>query len=1820
MGNKLGIRSFTKSIVKNLDRLSFNIVLNSLSRNCYINIPLIEGIYEPYLSLSFIYNKKPLFPNYFCGGKSLFSIYKIITYVESTNYISVIFPDNSILEFYSIDDNNLFYNSETSSRIETVKNDVGEIIGYNYFLSDNSYFYYKKDVYFPSQLHTIKDKTITLDMINNHEIVVDNERIEFNIQGNLVRQLNYYLDGILTKQTTIEYFGNKISKIKKCFNNNLIKTYVFEDNDEYLLVKYLENNESIKISFNSNNEAILIENGLIDNFDEKETLNIEYFDNRSVVTNYLNEKSVYYFSSNNLLVNESFNDRYFKSVDYINSYLLPKYIGNSIYFYENNLIVDDLTIFERFNVNLEEIIIYNSNISPLNEKYGYNIETTSEYSFITSTFSIDIECLCTYCLSFFYKTNSILDSNNYIEVEINGITFKIDHSNYIPNEYTFYSLGFCSKKVARSLTIYFRFYGNINISLSCLSFKKINYGTYYKYNSIGQLISTDKDGYFENLDYSNFKVDSIINSKNNIVFSYDIDILSSININNRTVLSFSRDGDNNIVEVSKSYPNSLKSMKETYEYFSNTRNLFSYTNTFNIKTKYDEYILNQPTKIIYSDDTYEKICLNDRLNINEKEFTNDDSSTNKISYLYDDSNLLKSFTYKDKEFKLTYNDDNLMNSIRLNNQNIVQFKFDNGLLCETKTNNSLLETYLYNDKDLLILKNEFLCDEGIYATYSYIYDEHNRLIKINKDNSLIYEYTYDLNSNLTSFKSRNFKIDYEYLLGEVCLCKYNFGNDILNYKYGYSKNKEDNIRLIDIKNRFMNNYSYLGFFETTTRLISNFSNKNKLNSDVIFNIQMPDNRIPYFECYSDHGLSYTLDMEAYYNETSGGICFFFNIPNINNEQYLFSSFDSSSGCGIYVYIKNANVYLEVVDANNVRHNLITVTNKLVKDKWNFFALSFFNRNDGVQYPDVCEYLLNINGQNYYYHQQDPRLYVDLNANPTYNIGYLKTKTSTTNYLFGKIAFIYIGRQYYFKSNVIDEYFKIISEYINCIDLELLKENKATFYENKYLEVDLSSFDVIPLFNSLNSLNGIKPSNHEVRNFDISSKDGDFSSIFNKNDDVVERGYFASGNILTYDINLNNSGTINIDFYPYMLRERRYLFELYGSKRIGVYINKNGYIELNVSSSIAETNLKVNEQSYNSLSFSFLLSTSGESIDNLILKTRTILNGVVYFKDFATTSSFINLNLSLGRKKDASSNSHSLQSNGECYPFNGYFKMISFNDAFNELSTLNSFLNSIRILHSISYCNQMDQLIEKRVFDNNINLVHKFNYKERQNIVTNILTSHIINFGNINYLNETYSYNNIGLLSNIKNINNDKNIKYLYDMKHYLTKEIDEENNIVYEYEYDDYGNIITIKTSNNNIYTNKSLSYDSLNRLISYNGDDVIYSSVNPWLIQYINGFNLTFDDNKLTRISKNNMDYSYIYDDKGFRIKKINNNTDETTEYFYEGNNLVLETCNNYKIYYYYDENNDLIGFKYNNQKYYYIRNAFKTIEKVIDNNGNIVISYRYDPYGKVIMTTKVNNAPINHFLYKGYYYDNETEFYYLLNRYYYPEICRWISPDSSEYLDAESINGLNLYAYCGNDPINRFDPSGHAFISVLVGLGIAALIGAGIGAASYTAGQLIDYAITGDFEWSWGGFFGSTIGGAVGGMIAYALPYIGIGSAAVGAFFSGAATTAGTMIGKNITDNAGYSAMDILLSSAITGVFSAVSVGVMSRIRIPGLNAGRGSYSAVSSQMYTKFRNQTISRITMRTFGKMFAAEAYSGIAGSIFEDVYDYSGAYDWVLNWF
>ena len=73
-------------------------------------------------------------------------------------------------------------------------------------------------------------------------------------------------------------------------------------------------------------------------------------------------------------------------------------------------------------------------------------------------------------------------------------------------------------------------------------------------------------------------------------------------------------------------------------------------------------------------------------------------------------------------------------------------------------------------------------------------------------------------------------------------------------------------------------------------------------------------------------------------------------------------------------------------------------------------------------------------------------------------------------------------------------------------------------------------------------------------------------------------------------------------------------------------------------------------------------------------------------------------------------------------------------------------------------------------------------------------------------------------------------------------------------------------------------------------------------------------------------------------------------------------------------------------------------------------------------MITDLTDVANLNAIRYRGYYYDVETGLYYLQTRYYDPDTGRFVSPDTPDYLDAETTGGLNLYAYCLNDPINIF------------------------------------------------------------------------------------------------------------------------------------------------------------------------------------------------------
>ena len=189
----------------------------------------------------------------------------------------------------------------------------------------------------------------------------------------------------------------------------------------------------------------------------------------------------------------------------------------------------------------------------------------------------------------------------------------------------------------------------------------------------------------------------------------------------------------------------------------------------------------------------------------------------------------------------------------------------------------------------------------------------------------------------------------------------------------------------------------------------------------------------------------------------------------------------------------------------------------------------------------------------------------------------------------------------------------------------------------------------------------------------------------------------------------------------------------------------------------------------------------------------------------------------------------------------------------------------------------------------------------------------------------------------------------------------------------------------------------------------------------------------------------------------------------------------------------------------YYFERNLLGDVIAIYDTSGNRVGAYTYDAWGNCRIAENLQRiVTLNPIRYRGYYYDQDTKLYYLGARYYCPEWRRFISPDDTSYLDPETPNGLNLYAYCGNDPVNKYDPSGHFAISLtLLGL----IIGAAIGA---TAGGIAAYNIAknnGAEGWE---LFGWTMAGIVGG---------GVVGGALGAGVGALVTKATGVIGLSIT-----------------------------------------------------------------------------------------------------
>ena len=348
------------------------------------------------------------------------------------------------------------------------------------------------------------------------------------------------------------------------------------------------------------------------------------------------------------------------------------------------------------------------------------------------------------------------------------------------------------------------------------------------------------------------------------------------------------------------------------------------------------------------------------------------------------------------------------------------------------------------------------------------------------------------------------------------------------------------------------------------------------------------------------------------------------------------------------------------------------------------------------------------------------------------------------------------------------------------------------------------------------------------------------------------------------------------------------------------------------------------------------------------------------------------------------------------------------------------------------------------------------------------------------------------------------------------------------YNYNEIGNITSVKTyayaeagtTPTGSYTTKSYTYDGTNkdRLTNFNGTGINYNTIGcPTKYQ---GKSLTWVKGKLTGMSSGTFatgtrSYSFAYNAQGQRVTssykflegtssltpiETGEAIEYTTSYRYDHfGRLHSESTtktlygigtDTTKIEYLYDESG-VVGFKYTSAgvttPYYYRRNLQGDVIEIYDTGNSRVVRYDYDAWGNCTIASGTTNqiiARANPIRYRGYYYDVETELYYLNARYYSPIWRRFISPDDTAYLDLKSVNGLNLYIYCHNDPVNYVDPSGNAALTIGALLLIGFVSGAAIGAASSVAGQYIANGFSWD-NFSVGQLVLDTLLGGVSGLL---------------------------------------------------------------------------------------------------------------------------------------
>ena len=275
----------------------------------------------------------------------------------------------------------------------------------------------------------------------------------------------------------------------------------------------------------------------------------------------------------------------------------------------------------------------------------------------------------------------------------------------------------------------------------------------------------------------------------------------------------------------------------------------------------------------------------------------------------------------------------------------------------------------------------------------------------------------------------------------------------------------------------------------------------------------------------------------------------------------------------------------------------------------------------------------------------------------------------------------------------------------------------------------------------------------------------------------------------------------------------------------------------------------------------------------------------------------------------------------------------------------------------------------------------------------------------------------GITSEITAGNNALDLSYNYDVRGQLLEE--RRNGASVCYAYDKAGNRIRKTDAQGEI----RYLYNEKNQLIaeespadrkqfSYDRQGGIIEEKNAAgirLFSYNSRHQQTRVETETGNVQENR------YDAEGLRFELLENGR-RTSFVYHDGELLQEEGREEQGTSYHLGAGME--AFRRGQELSYYHRDEQLSTVFVTDGQGEIRNSYQYDAFGIPLETTEQLN---NRIRYTGQQYDELTEQYYLRARYYNPVAGRFMQEDVYQG------DGLNLYAYCGNNPVVYDDPSGY-------------------------------------------------------------------------------------------------------------------------------------------------------------------------------------------------